>query len=635
MEIKKFNDMKAYMLKPNRLFTSKKNTIGGTNPKTGQGFQKGNTGFRTKDGEVRNVTGKNQFPQLPKEEMQAIIDANPELETPKNFIDAKLLKRRQIKNNPDLVFKRRGPPKANPKNQRARDIKRGEAQINLEGRKLKLKAPSGYQVHHIMPLAGGEELRTGDYAVVSKEMNAKMSKYNKKINKLVNEAYSLDYSKTENLKKLKDINNDLFDIFKTAEKDLPKKYKGLLGFNKLTPVLDTFDDKGRQVFYAEPQGIDYKKSIAGVQGDKVKDTKRSVMQDMIDNAPKFKAALLPGLEQIAEGIKNIPDDIAKKKYFKLGMKALGPLGAYLAVDDTYEALEAGRPVAEALEYGLIGTNIIGSTKDVIALSPEEREARSVVKQAEMTDQITQDESMLDSDFETPKVKSNLNTKEAEKQYAMAKARVKAERDAQEADIARARAVSISGLKDLVTGERFQPQEIPKQFMAQGGIMRLGFKDGPDDPSKRKFMKIAGGLASIPILGKFIKPTMVAAPKVAEVVKRSADGIPEFLGDLITKVVTFGKKNFTGNRADEFADQYRLDDYVVTQQGNKTTIKKVDDKGEFGYKEHEMELETDPETGGLTYNEASARPDAEGKLKDVEEFIDDFDLEEMKKYTYDE
>ena len=49
----------------------------------------------------------------------------------------------------------------------------------------------------------------------------------------------------------------------------------------------------------------------------------------------------------------------------------------------------------------------------------------------------------------------------------------------------------------------------------------------------------------------------------------------------------------------------------------------------------MELDMDPETGGVTYNEASVRPDAEGKLKDVEEFIDDFDLEEMKKYTYDE
>ena len=472
MKIGEYEQMMSYLTRPD----TRTKLAGGTNPETGQGFQKGNTGFRTKDGEVRNIKGANQFPQLPKEEMQAIIDANPELETPKNFIDAKLLKRRQIKNNPDLVFKRTGPAKADPKNQKARDIKRGEAQINLEGRKLKLKAPPGYQVHHIMPLAGGEDLRTGDYAVVSKEMNAKMSKYNKKINKLVNEAYSLDYSKTENLKKLKDINNDLFDIFKTAEKDLPKKYKGLLGFNKLTPVLDTFDDKGRQVFYAEPQGIDYKKSIAGVQGDKVKNTKTSTMQNLANNAPKFKAALLPGLEEIAEGIKNITDDIAKKKFFKLGIKALGPLGAYLAVDDTYEALEAGRPVAEALEYGLIGTNIIGSTKDVIALSPEEREARSVVKQAEMTDQIIQDESMLDSDFETPEVKSDLTREEAEEKFEAAKARRKLERQSQEADIARARAVSISGLKDLIMGKRFQPQEIPKQFMANGGIMKLKKND---------------------------------------------------------------------------------------------------------------------------------------------------------------
>jgi len=184
--------------------------------------------------------------------------------------------------------------------------------------------------------------------------------------------------------------------------------------------------------------------------------------------------------------------------------------------------------------------------------------------------------------------------------------------------------------------RGDPEAFSGIMAANGGLIsRQGFADGPDDPSRRKFMKIAGGLASIPILGKFLKPAVKVAPAVIETVKRSADGIPEFLGDLVTKVVTFGKKNFTGNRADEFADQYRLDDYVVTQQGNKTTIKKVDDKGEFGYKEHEMELETDPETGGLTYNEASARPDAEGKLKDVEEFIDDFDLEEMKKYTYDE
>jgi len=184
--------------------------------------------------------------------------------------------------------------------------------------------------------------------------------------------------------------------------------------------------------------------------------------------------------------------------------------------------------------------------------------------------------------------------------------------------------------------RGDPEAFEGIMAANGGLIsRQGFADGPDDPSRRKFMKIAGGIASIPILGKFLKPAVKVAPAVIETVKRSADGIPEFIGDLVTKVVTFGKKNFTGNRADEFADQYRLDDYVVTQQGNKTTIQKFDDPDNPNYKEIEIELETDPETGGVTYNEASVRPDAEGKLKDVEEYIDDLDLENMKKYTYDE
>ena len=202
---------------------------------------------------------------------------------------------------------------------------------------------------------------------------------------------------------------------------------------------------------------------------------------------------------------------------------------------------------------------------------------------------------------------------------------------------------IAELKEMSPEEREELEKIRDEFSfgeysgaKDGGLIsRTGFADGPDDPSRRKFMKIAGGIASIPILGKFLKPAVKVAPAVIETVKRSADGIPEFIGDLVTKVVTFGKKNFTGNRSDEFADQYRLDDYVVTQQGNKTTIQKFDDPDNPNYKEIEIELETDPETGGVTYNEASVRPDAEGKLKDVEEYIDDLDLEDMKKYTYDE
>jgi len=457
----------------------------------------------------------------------------------------------------------------------------------------------------------------------------------------------------ESLNTINEIYDDVAKKLKTIKRDTLPKYnlsKNLIKETNLKTVdFDIEKRLGNTIDnYVRFVAAGPKKDVAKIKQPNLKKAVQLVkkgddqaVKDLIDSrlpavrSGQLFSKLLPGLEQIAQGIKNIPDDIAKKKYFTLGLKALGPIGTYIAVDDTYEALKAGRPVAEALEYGLIGTNLIGSAKDLMALSPEEREARSVVKQAEMADQIAQDESMLDTDFETPKVKSDLTREEAEEKFEAAKARRKLENKANEAKIAKARSISIKSLKDLITGKRFQPIEMPTQAMAEGGIMRQGFADGPDDPSRRKFMKIAGGIASIPIVGKFLKPAIVAAPKVAEVVKRSADGIPEFIGDLVTKVVTFGKKNFTGNRADEFADQYRLDDYVVTQQGNKTTIQKFDDPDNPNYKEIEIELETDPETGGVTYNEASVRPDAEGKLKDVEEYIDDLDLENMKKYTYDE
>ena len=271
----------------------------GTNAETGEGFQKGHKGFGKdlKGKPSLNVAGKNQYTPKTTKEIQAIIDANPEYITPKNFYEpTNTMKQKGMKKlltftdteNSDVVFQRKGQPDPDPAKQTARNTKRTKAKKKLEGRIVQLKSPEGYQVHHIMPLAGGEDLRTGDYAVVSKEMNAKMSKYNVKINKLVNEAYDLDYSKTPSLKRVDEINNELFDILETVKKDLPKEYKGLLGFNKLTPVLDTFDDKGEQVFSAEPQGIDYKKSIAGERGDKIRNIKRSNIQDLVNKAPKLK-----------------------------------------------------------------------------------------------------------------------------------------------------------------------------------------------------------------------------------------------------------------------------------------------------------------------------------------------------------
>ena len=91
---------------------------GGSDPKTGQGFQKGNTGFRTKDGEVRNVKGANQFTPKTTAQIQAIID-KPEYKnyTPTRFEKEKILTRTDTKNK-DVVFQKKGITPADPEKQK-------------------------------------------------------------------------------------------------------------------------------------------------------------------------------------------------------------------------------------------------------------------------------------------------------------------------------------------------------------------------------------------------------------------------------------------------------------------------------------------------------------------------------------
>tara|TARA_R110002153_G_scaffold223105_1_gene375544 strand:- start:647 stop:1996 length:1350 start_codon:yes stop_codon:yes gene_type:complete len=74
MKIGEYEQMMSYLTRPD----TRTKLAGGTNPETGMGFQKGNTGFRTKDGEVRNVKGKNQYgPIRTLEEVQKAINDAP------------------------------------------------------------------------------------------------------------------------------------------------------------------------------------------------------------------------------------------------------------------------------------------------------------------------------------------------------------------------------------------------------------------------------------------------------------------------------------------------------------------------------------------------------------------------------
>jgi hypothetical protein len=89
-----------------------------------------------------------------------------------------------------------------------------------------------------------------------------------------------------------------------------------------------------------------------------------------------------------------------------------------------------------------------------------------------------------------------------------------------------------------------------QFRAEGG--RIGYKDGPD-MGRRTFLKILGGLAAVPIIGKFIKPLKVGKTikKVPIIQTENVPGKPEWFDALVNKVIIEGddvtKKFATGER----------------------------------------------------------------------------------------
>ena len=88
----------------------------------------------------------------------------------------------------------------------------------------------------------------------------------------------------------------------------------------------------------------------------------------------------------------------------------------------------------------------------------------------------------------------------------------------------------------IYGEAFDA--LSKKFrddLAIGG--RVGLKDGM---SRRKFMKIMGGLAALPVVGKFFKTGKVAAP-VVEKAAEAASGAPSYFFDLVNKIKIFGKE----------------------------------------------------------------------------------------------
>ena len=82
-----------------------------------------------------------------------------------------------------------------------------------------------------------------------------------------------------------------------------------------------------------------------------------------------------------------------------------------------------------------------------------------------------------------------------------------------------------------------PRGEPK---AEGGIMRLGLKEG-SGMTRRTFLKLLGGMAAVPIVGKFFKLTKVGktVTKVPMIKTDNVPGKPEWFDALVNKVILEG------------------------------------------------------------------------------------------------
>jgi hypothetical protein len=367
--------------------------------------------------------------------------------------------------------------------------------------------------HHIMPIGGEVDLTTKDVAFINKQMNSKLAPYNTKLNDIADGiSNQLNNQEPGYLKRIDELNNQAEQIIESVKTRLPKKYQNYIGFNRLDPILDENATPIR--LNVTRVGVDDTKSLAGKIGEPVK--LEGLTQKNINEIKKLK---------YRNAIKNFP--------ISTGGPTLGAnLGLLKGIGETLPYF--GTPLGAAVLTGGFGLDPKDAMQRVgieaeLALAPE------LVKQ-------------------TSKLVKNPLLQRALNLGLSPAAAMRAARIASPIGIA-----SLGGealykygkfVKDeLGRIEKMSPEEreaynIAEQEQmgvaaADGGLIRQGFADGPKDPGKRKFVKVMAGLASLPILGRFLKPATKAVEAAAPVAEKAVSEAEKLFFNLVDAVKNKG------------------------------------------------------------------------------------------------
>ena len=143
--------------------------------------------------------------------------------------------------------------------------------------------------------------------------------------------------------------------------------------------------------------------------------------------------------------------------------------------------------------------------------------------------------------------------------------------------------------------------------------------------RRTFMKLMGGLASMPVIGRIAKP--LKSETVQEGIAAVSDKGMELYEMVVAKVMKEGKKIGESGRVDSYKHPDRPDITVdVNQTDGSAEIYFDTDKGSKGY----AKIDRDMETGGTDLQEAEEIFNIRGD-KDIEEGISG-GLENLDEFT---
>ena len=204
---------------------------------------------------------------------------------------------------------------------------------------------------------------------------------------------------------------------------------------------------------------------------------------------------------------------------------------------------------------------------------------------------------------------------------------------------------------MAADEDYIPDIIDPDDFAIGG--RVGLKKGSMD--RRTFMKIMGGLATLPILGRYFKGAEKAAP-VIEKATETVTQAPSYFFDLVAKIKMFGKQSKVGpaERVDEYSyigkngDQYTLTEDITTGDAQITkdkmgigssgdkTFDVIEDRTVMDYKTRKQDVDVETRQTideAAEYDEYKVEFDQDGTeagADAIDEMIQKEIIEESKK-----